>query len=78
MTAEGPQGAVYRAGKGGEWLVGHTVDRVVLEFTPEGHSRAIFKMQLMPDVAVQLAQQFVKHAMGAGHGEPVTLTIGTP
>jgi hypothetical protein len=71
MTDEQKVGGV----KGGGILLAHAGRNVVLQFLPDNNG-AMFDALLTPEAAVRLAQMLVKHAMAAGHGEPVTFTFG--
>ena len=67
----------YRGGQGGAWQVAHRRGRVVLQFLrADAGEHPVFEAELTTDVAAQVAQALVRHAMAAGHGRPITLEIG--
>lgn len=60
----------HQEGKGGAWGVTHDERGLVLVRFERGDALHIFQCELTPEVAVQLAQSLVRHAMRAGHGGP--------
>jgi hypothetical protein len=61
----------------GRLELAHEGDRVLLRICASAHDALpIYQVGVSPAVAVQIAQDLVRHAVAAGHGEPVTFTLG--
>jgi pyruvate dehydrogenase complex dehydrogenase (E1) component len=61
----------------GRLQLAHEGDHVLLRVSASQHDALpIYQVTLSTELAVLIAQGLVRHALAAGHGEPVTFTLG--